>query len=53
MTENPEYEFDDEPVPCDGCGKVDGHCPLCCPTQGAYEPGSDCDFCRYADECGG
>jgi len=41
---------------CEGCGRSDldnGFCPLCCPSAGEYQPGSEeCDFCMYSDECG-
>lgn len=35
---------------CDGCGEVEGQCPLCCGF--IYSPGSEeCDFCGYEREC--
>lgn len=46
-----DYADDDGECACDGCGKEDGNCPLCCP-MGMYAPGTeDCDFCEYSDEC--
>ena len=35
---------------CDGCGEIDGQCPLCCGHE--FARGSEeCDFCDYSDEC--
>ena len=35
---------------CEGCGDVDGCCPLCCGFT--YAAGSEqCDFCQYEREC--
>lgn len=45
--------LDDDDV-CEGCGKPngEGHCPMCCPYDGWYAPGTEeCDFCEYSDEC--
>lgn len=42
--------WDNDSDECDGCGKVDGCCPLCCGFT--YSPGSEqCDWCDYSDEC--
>lgn len=43
--------FYQEEEVCDGCGEINGHCPLCCGN--IFACGSEeCDFCEYSDECG-
>jgi len=44
-----EGEYPEEDV-CEGCGQIDGCCPLCCGFT--YSPGSElCDWCEYEQEC--
>lgn len=45
-----DNEYRDDENECEGCGEVDGQCPLCCGHS--YACGSEeCDFCEYSDEC--
>ena len=43
-------DYEDERK-CEGCGRNDGQCPMCC-GSGMYASGSEeCDFCEHSDEC--